>query len=517
MGNLRKIVSEGMETASLHQAEESQFTDSPTLNPSPSNAGAAKAPRGRPRRERPSQQPPQTVSTPRDGLPSTQSNLRWETPSGVGAGLWNLGNTCYVNAALQCLTHTPPLARYLLSWQHSETCPRLASCVLCALQAHVTQALLHPGDTIQPPEELLAGFHRHQQEDAHEYLMFTMDAMQQACLRELEPLARPSADATLIRQIFGGYWRSQIKCLCCDGVSDTLDPYLDVDLDIQGVQSVAQALELLVTPEKLDGDNSYQCSVCLKKVPASKTLTLHTASKVLILALKRFSAFTGRKAEKAVHYPERLDVQQYLSQRDSGPLVYELYAVLVHSGWSCNSGHYFCYVRAADGQWFKMNDHKVTTCAAASVLRQRAYLLFYVQESELERGHHGSVSVGRKRRCLRTEPRVLGSTQQEPESHSNGTGPGSECPVQETSVKYITLEQWRLLQEPSRAKPEFNLREGECALPDNAVVIHPSTYKGGMTKHPPRQENFRLNSEAGGKARANRRRKKGKRSLRVFQ
>ncbi|KAM5312329.1 ubiquitin carboxyl-terminal hydrolase 17-like protein 6 [Glossophaga mutica] len=439
-----------------------------------------------------------------------------ERPNGVGAGLWNLGNTCYVNAALQCLTHTPPLAGYLLSRRHSETCLKPTSCVLCAMQAHLTEALLHPGDTIKPRKELFAGFHRHRQEDAHEYLLFAMDAMQQACLRELKQLARPSPDATLIRQIFGGYWRSQIKCLCCHSVSDTLDPYLDIALDIQGAQSVAQALELLVTPEKLDGDNSYQCSVCLKKVPACKTLTLHAASKVLILALKRFSAFTGSKTEKIVHYPECLDMQQYLSQQNTGPLVYELYAVLVHAGRNCHNGHYFSYIKAADGQWFKMNDAKVAACATSSALSQCAYVLFYIQESELERGH-GSVSVSRKLRCLRTERKVLGSTQQGTESHSNVTGPGSECPVQETSVKYTTLEEWRRLQELSRPKTECNLRKVECALPANSVMIRPPRYRGGMTKHPPGQENYLLDSATGGKARAHRRKKKGTRSLHATQ
>ncbi|XP_036919290.1 ubiquitin carboxyl-terminal hydrolase 17-like protein 6 [Sturnira hondurensis] len=449
-------------------------------------------------------------------MEAASPHLAEEGPYGVGAGLWNLGNTCYMNAALQCLTHTPPLARYLLSRRHSETCPKPKSCILCAMQAHVTRALLLPGDPIEPSEELFAGFHRLQQEDAHEYLMFTMDAMEQACLRELGQLARPSPDATLIRQIFGGYWRSQIKCLCCHSVSDTLDPYLDIALDIQGTQNVAQALELLVTPEKLDGDNSYACGICLKKVPACRTLTLHAASKVLILALKRFSAFTGSKTEKVVHYPERLDVQQYLSEQNTGPLVYELYAVLVHSGRDCHHGHYFCYVKAPGGQWFKMNDAKVTACATSTALSQRAYVLFYIQEGELERGR-GSVSVSGNPRCPGTERKVLGSTQQGTESHSSVTGPGLQSPVQETSVQYSTLEEWRQLQEPLRTKAKYNLRKVECVLPDNSVMIHPPRRQGGMPTSPPGLENYPPNSPGGGKARAHKRRKKSTKSLREIQ
>ncbi|XP_054421824.1 ubiquitin carboxyl-terminal hydrolase 17-like protein 6 [Pteronotus mesoamericanus] len=499
-----------METVSPGQKDESQLNVTPTRDRARSSTGGAEAHCGGScRLEEPPLPPSQTVRTLHDGLAPTRDRSSWKRRPGVGAGLRNLGNTCYVNAALQCLTHTPPLARYLLSRRHSETCPRLAPCVLCAMQVHVARALLRPADALQPPEELLSGFHRHRQEDAHEYLMFTVNAMQQACLRECEQLAGPSPDATLIRQIFGGYWRSQIKCLHCHSVSDTLDPYLDIALDIQGAQSVTQALELLVTPEKLDGDNSYQCSVCLKKVPASKTLTLHTASKVLILALKRFSDFTGRKMEKDVHYPEHLDVGPYLSQLNTGPLVYELYAVLVHTGWTCHNGHYFCYVKAADSQWFTMNDTKVTACDASSALCQRAYVLFYIQKSDLERDG-GSASIG-----LGTEPKVLGSTQRRPGSHSNITGLELEGPTQDTSVKHISLEQWKLLQEQSRPMPAFNVRKVSGALPADAIVIHPSKYGGGVTKLPPGQENCLLNKAPAGKAKAGKRRKKGPRALRM--
>jgi len=40
----------------------------------------------------------------------------------VGAGLQNLGNTCFVNATVQCLTYTVPLVNYLLSLNHSASC-----------------------------------------------------------------------------------------------------------------------------------------------------------------------------------------------------------------------------------------------------------------------------------------------------------------------------------------------------------------------------------------------------------
>ena len=48
--------------------------------------------------------------------------MKWERIHRVGAGLHNLGNTCFLNATVQCLTYTPPLANYLLSKEHSRAC-----------------------------------------------------------------------------------------------------------------------------------------------------------------------------------------------------------------------------------------------------------------------------------------------------------------------------------------------------------------------------------------------------------
>ena len=105
----------------------------------------------------------------------------------VGCGLVNKGSTCYANAVLQCLTHTPPLCEKLLAREHSNDCARKdnSACWLCWLESHVRNAFL--AKTPISPQMGGAsivnagpGFRTGKQEDAHEYLRHLLDELQQA-------------------------------------------------------------------------------------------------------------------------------------------------------------------------------------------------------------------------------------------------------------------------------------------------------------------------------------------------
>ncbi|OMH80623.1 Ubiquitin carboxyl-terminal hydrolase 36 [Zancudomyces culisetae] len=218
------------------------------------------------------------------------------------------------------------------------------------------------------------------QEDAHEFLRYLIDAMQQNLESNAGIKRGKASETTMIHRVFGGRLRSSVTCLKCGNRSDTVDPCLDISLDVQHASSVAKCFGSFTRPEKLSGANKYKCAHCRTLTDATKQLTISKTPSVLTLQLKRFCAFSSIKIAKFIEFPLILDLQKYVaadSKSEKNPCSYSLYAVLVHSGHSCKSGHYFCYVKSPSGVWYEMNDSLVRPVSVNTVLSQSAYLLFY--------------------------------------------------------------------------------------------------------------------------------------------
>ena len=77
-------------------------------------------------------------------------DVGYKTVRTAGAGMFNMGNTCYLNSTLQALFHTPALYNYLTSGSHAKQCNKATgvsngffghSCMICVMTGTLKDTL----------------------------------------------------------------------------------------------------------------------------------------------------------------------------------------------------------------------------------------------------------------------------------------------------------------------------------------------------------------------------------------
>ena len=116
---------------------------------------------------------------------------------------------------------------------------------------------------------------------------------------------------------------SYVKCDECGYESLNDADFMDLSLPIKnefgtGVlnSSVEMALENYIKPERLEGDNKYECNQCKKKVNAEKGLKLTSCPPVLTIHLSRFTidwdTMQRVKIYDRVSFPFILNMNDYI-------------------------------------------------------------------------------------------------------------------------------------------------------------------------------------------------------------
>jgi ubiquitin C-terminal hydrolase len=358
-------------------------------------------------------------------------------------GFVNMGNTCFLNSTLQCLAYLPPLCQSLMALPEAHDIGKNGmmgktshgkkmTLMLRSLfrQVHGANGSNFTGNALAPKSIVRAvpslgsvgnrngyKFRPGRQEDAHEFLVHLLDAMNDGELKESGmnphasgwrdrmPIARLD-ETTFIHRIFGGYLRSQVRCTSCGHCSNTYDPFLDLSLEVsrKSCHSISNAILEFTRKETLDSENRWKCSGCKKRVCASKQLTVFRPPLTLCVQLKRFTfggsgfgfggghghkhysgGFGGGQGGKKISKPIEFPADLKLPLSDARSCEYALTGIIIHVGGSASSGHYTAYVKKPStnggSQWFHMDDSFVESVSERTVLKQRdAYVLFYCRK-----------------------------------------------------------------------------------------------------------------------------------------
>jgi len=154
-----------------------------------------------------------------------------------------------------------------------------------------------------------------------------------------------------------------------------------------GGLELLSCLRAFVGPEALEGSNRYWCDRCAASCAGTRRTLVARLPPLLVLSVARtwWSARHGQvKDERWLSFPTQFDAAFLQSEEVRRPSasLYQLRAVISHSGRSAEVGHYFTYVRAppsagAPEQWHLLNDRRVSRVSEEQVRRCQAYMLFY--------------------------------------------------------------------------------------------------------------------------------------------
>ncbi|KAM3155138.1 hypothetical protein ABEW05_004324 [Botrytis cinerea] len=209
--------------------------------------------------------------------PSSSYNLRsfnrksknGRTPGTVGLG--NLGNTCYMNSALQCVRSVEELTKYFVhdvykAELNSDNPLGHGGCVAKAYADLLKEIYKEPAPvSVQPRNfkntvsRFATQFSGYGQQDSQEFIGFLLDGLQEDLSRVRkkpyiekpdstdEMIGNPEAirematkvwditkqrDDSVIADLFTGMYKSTLVCPHCDKVSITFDPFNNMTLQL---------------------------------------------------------------------------------------------------------------------------------------------------------------------------------------------------------------------------------------------------------------------------------------------
>jgi len=330
-------------------------------------------------------------------------------------GLANLGNTCFMNSALQCLSHSYDLNNFLKAGAYKKRLNKKAEALILLewdkLRTMIwsENCIISPGGFLSSVQKVAkikdkAIFTGFAQNDFTEFLTFILDCFHTAIYREVDmqitgetvtetdKLAKNcftmmknmyKKEYSEMLGLFYGIHVSKISTPENEYLSSAPEPFLTLDLSLP-IESqinnkpctISECLDNYTKVEVLEGDNKYETDSG-ERVVAHKQILFWSLPEILIISIKRFSN-SVKKNQSLVNFPlADLDMSKYVVGYDKESYVYDLYGICNHGG-SVFGGHYTASIKNANEKWYSFNDATITEIKDKSkLISPKAYCFFY--------------------------------------------------------------------------------------------------------------------------------------------
>ena len=357
-------------------------------------------------------------------------------------GLNNIGATCYMNATIQCFSHTKKLTDYFFSKKHQDWINSDEN-ILSQSYLEVLKKLwiksynnnknnYSPHDfknIISQMDPLFEGVAANDSKDLINFILqqlhselnktkYTNNSInynnininlnqkdEQIVLNYfLEDYKKNNQ--SIISDLFFGIIETITECLQCkqrNQLNGIFNPFYSYNFqiinfiifpleEIRKLKSqifnfnlnevnIYDCFDFYQKEDIMQGENQMWCKYCNQNTPSKYGTFIYSSPEYFILILNRGK---GNMYDVKLHFGEVIDISRYVKLKLKNDLKYQLYAIVTHIGPSSMSGHFISFCRSPiDGMWYKFNDSQVDFIGKSFIDIHEfgcPYILFYERQ-----------------------------------------------------------------------------------------------------------------------------------------
>ncbi|CAM4762468.1 unnamed protein product [Rotaria magnacalcarata] len=281
-------------------------------------------------------------STSINDLPSSRES----TSVPIQCGLKNMGNTCYMNVTLQILARLTPLIDWNFNTSHLKKCERRSTCSICLIE-ETLKGMSKESINSDNPIFIPTLFYNQLTSLSPTFTKNT----QQDCIEFFFSLFMNAEESSILSKTFEIDIDRATRCSTCSSIRYRSERQKIIDCPVpKNSGKLVDCLNNYFEEENLTGDNAYDCDTCQVKQNGYTKMEIGSTPPVLLISLKRFKSNGDGKLHSEIEYEELLHLDEWLSKNCLNNIsdkqkIYQLFAVVIHTGNNMSNGHYMCYVK----------------------------------------------------------------------------------------------------------------------------------------------------------------------------